>query len=311
MFVSTVAAVDGAAWYQQCIAHGAELDAQVFVDALGQLAFLHAVNLGNFAVGIELSEQSRQYATEHQLEDPGIAWLAAAFAAMFTGDQRAALHAAERALAAAEARGAEQEAVLALCAMVNPLAASGEFERTVEVAAEAVRRAEHLGQPGLIVSSVVSTAHTHLANPAGLDFVSCLDVLNNHQVEPFGDTTDTMWLDATWGVAEVGLQRPGAVGHLVQAARVADQLHALHALDLVLRYLAVVAAEAGLVEDAHALVAYSDANLRPYRMDNPIQHWVQDRLGEALAGLPAASPSAASPRGEIMRRITEIEAELS
>ena len=97
----------------------------------------------------------------------------------------------------------------------------------------------------------------------------------------------------------------------MRAARVADQLHALHAFDLVLRYLAVVAAEAGLDEHAHALVAYSEANLRPYRMDNPHQAWVQDRLDPVLAGLPATSPGAASPRGEIMRRITEIEAELS
>ena len=99
--------------------------------------------------------------------------------------------------------------------------------------------------------------------------------------------------------------------HLARAARAADRLHSLHALDMALRFLTVVAAEAGLGEHARALVAYTEENLRPYRMENPQQVWVQERLDRVLADLPGPSPGPAPPRREIMRRIAEIEAALT
>ena len=80
---------------------------------------------------------------------------------------------------------------------------------------------------------------------------------------------------------------------------------------MTLRFLAVVAAEAGLGDHAHALVAYTEANLRPYRMENPQRVWVQERLDRVLADLPGRSSGPVPPRGEIMRRITEIEAALT
>ena len=99
--------------------------------------------------------------------------------------------------------------------------------------------------------------------------------------------------------------------HLARAARVADRLHSLHAFDIALRFLAVVAAEAGLGDHAHALVAYTEEHLRPYRMENPQQVWVQERLDRVLADLPGRSPGPTPTRGEIMRRITELEAALT
>jgi len=310
-FITGVATVDGAAWYQQFIDHGADVVDQVVVDALGQLAYLHAVNLGNFATGTTLSAQSRELATAHQLEEPAIAWLAAALAAMFTGDNATALHASERAVAAAEARGDERVAVAALCGQQGPLGLLGEFDRGVEVGEEAVRRAERLGQPSLVLASVISAASMHFNNSAGLDFASCLDVLAAHPGGVVGGSTSEMWFDITRATAQVGLQQRSAVEHLARAARTADRLHSLHAFDIALRFLAVVAAEAGLGDHAHALVAYTEENLRPYRVENPQQVWVQERLDEVLAGLPAPSPGPVPPRGEIMRRITELEAALA
>ena len=310
-FISGTAAVDGVAWYQQFIDHGADDVDQVVVDVLGELAFLHAVNLGNFATGTTLSEQSRDLATTHQLEEPSTAWVAASFAAMFTGDNETAVHTSERAITAAEARGDERGAVLARCAQIAPLAALGEFNRGVEVAAEAVRRAERLGQPDIVLAALISAAAIHFVNPAGVDFASCLDVLAAHPGGVIGGPTNTMWLDINWGIAKAGLEQPGAVEHLARAARAADRLHSLHAFDITLRFLAVVAAEAGLGDHARALVAYTDENLRSYRMENPQQVWVQERLDELLADLPEGSPGPAPPRGEIMRRITEIEVALA
>ena len=310
-FVTGVATVDGAAWYQQFIDNGADVVDQVVVEALGELAFLHGVNLGNFATGLALSEQSRELATAHQLEEPAVAWLATAFAALFTGDPATALLASERALAAAEARGDERIAVTALCAQQAPLAELGEFDRGVEVGAKALRRAERLGQPSIVLASVISAATIHQSNPAGLDFASCLDVLAAHPVATLGGSTNEMWLDITWGTAQVGLQQRGAVEHLALAARAADRFHSLHAFDEALRFLAVAAAEAGHHEHAQAFVAYTEAHLRPYRMENPQQVWVQERLDQVLADLPSRSPGPVPPRGEVMRRITEIEAALA
>jgi predicted ATPase/class 3 adenylate cyclase len=310
-FITGVATVDGAAWYRQFIDHGSALDEQVVVDSIGELAFLQGTNFGNFAVAMALSEQSRDLADAHRLHEPQMAWLATAMAAMFTGEHSAALDASGRALEGAEARGDERVAVTALCVQSNSLAALGEFERGGEVAAAAVRRAEELGQHSVMAAAVVNAATVPLMNPDGIDFAACLEVLTSHPVEVFGGATNAMWLDIMWATAELALQQPGAVERWARAARAADQLHSLHAFDIALRFLAVVAAGAGLGEHAQALVAYTEANLRPYRMQNPQQGWVQERLDQLLAGLPATSPGPAPPRGEIMRRITEIEAALA
>jgi hypothetical protein len=255
-FITGAAPVDGTTWYQQFIDHGTALDDQVVADSLGELAFVQVMNFGNYAAGIARSEQSRELADAHGLHEPAVAWIATTFAAMFTGEHTTALHASERALAAAEARGDERVAVVALCAQTSPLAAMGEFEHCVDVGAEAMRRAEQLGQPSIIAAAVVTAASLHFVNPQGLDFATCLEVLTSHPAGVYGGATNAMWLDVTWGTAEVGLGQHGAVGHLTRAARAADQLHSLHAFDLVLRFLALAAAEAGLVEHARARLLY-------------------------------------------------------
>ena len=65
------------------------------------------------AGNVDLAGRKIEYAEQHGLAEPQTAWLATAFAAMFTGDHRVALDAAERSLAAADARGDEDVAVTA------------------------------------------------------------------------------------------------------------------------------------------------------------------------------------------------------
>jgi hypothetical protein len=214
-------------------------------------------------------------------------------------------------VAAAEARGDEHIAITALCPQASSLAATGEFDRGLEVADEAVRRAARLGQPSVVLAAVITAAAIHFNNPAGLDFAACLEVLAAHPLANQGGSTNEMWLDVNWGIAKVGLRQPGAVEHLALAARAADRFHSLHAFDIALRFLALVAAEGGLDNHAQALVAYTEEHLRPYRMENPQQVWVQERLDELMSRLGPRPPDPAPPRGEIMRRITEIEAALT
>ena len=136
-------------------------------------------------------------------------------------------------------------------------------------------------------------------------------MLAGHPEATSGGATNLMWLDLTWGTAQVGLAQRGAVERLASACRAADRLHSLHALDLALRFLAVVAADAGLGEHARSLLDYTEEHLRPYRMENPQQRWVQERLDQLLDDLPARTPGPAPQRSEIIRRISEIEAALT
>lgn len=124
-----------------------------------------------------------------------------------------------------------------------------------------------------------------------------------------GDLND-MWLDVQWGVTLLGLDRPGAVERIASAARRADRLDSAHVLDHELRRLAVAAVEAGLIDHALALVSYTEANLRDFRIDNTSQAWFQGRLDRALDGRIARTPDPPSRR-EIMALVAEIEAALS
>ncbi len=310
VFVNSAGAADGVAWYQQVIDHGTALDEQVLADALGVLAYLQVITLGNYDIATELSTRSRELAEQHQLAEPQTAWLATAFAAMFTGDYRVALDAGARSLAAAEARGDEPVAVTALCVHGTPLAGLGDFDRAVEVVAEAVRRAERLGQPTLIGASLVTAASLHFMDPRGPDFAACLDRVSSYPIAGGGAAND-MWVAITRATAEVGVRAPGAVETVVDAIRACDRLQARHALDLSLRLLAFEAAAAGLEQAARELVGYSEAHLRAHRMENPQQAWVQARLKEVLDELPGPSAGPVRTRSEIMRVVTEIETALT
>src|SRR5690606_31111376 len=156
------------------------------------LAYMHVVDLGNYDLGTAIAARSRDLAEERQLADPSTASLALAFAGMFTGNHQAALDAAERALAAAEARGQEQHAVAALCVHGTPLGVLGEFDRAVEVVDGAVARATALGQPVLIGAARVTAAALHFMDPRGQDFAACLDRLTGYPISGGGANND-MW----------------------------------------------------------------------------------------------------------------------
>ena len=307
------ATVDQAAWYEHLIEHGAALDDQVVADLLGELAYLQVLSFGNYAAATELSERCRNLADEKHLQPPHMAWLATAMVATYTGDNTAAVRAGDRALAAAEARPDERIAVtarvtvIALCSLTAALAGLGEFDRSVEVATHAMHEAELTGHPLLIGAVVITAAQSHLGMRAEPDFAAGLEILTRHADGLNGADVNDMWLDIVWGTAQLELDAPGAVVRFARAARLADRLNAQHVLDIALRYLAILAADFGLTEHARALVAYTEANLRPYRIDNPNQAWIAARLDRALAGIPEGGPTPTIHRGEVLQRIAEIE----
>jgi predicted ATPase/class 3 adenylate cyclase len=310
-FLHQSAPVDGSAWLQQVVDHGAALDDQVVIDRTGELAWIHAMTLGDFAASTILVEQSHAHAGAANLLVSPWAGLAIAMAQVMTGRNAEALHSAELGLEAAEARGIEGGAVTALCTQSGALAALGERQRGIDVATEGVRRAERSGHPLFISAAVVSAAGAHLQNSPP-DFAASFDTLSRHGVglRGGGDLND-MWLDTQWGVTLLGLDDPGAVARITRAARRADRLDSAHVLDYELRQLAIISAEAGLNEQALALVSYTEANLRAFRIDNPTQTWIQTRLDQALGRLAERTRNPPLQRSEIMALVTEIETALT
>jgi hypothetical protein len=232
-------------------------------------------------------------------------------AGTFTGRYADQLRATERALDEAEARNDERAAVVAMCFQISPLTALGDAEHAAEVAADALGRAERTGNAVLVAAAVVATDHPLIYMLAEPDFAASFDVLTRHGVGLRSGDQNDMWLDLAWGITLLGLDRPGAVEHLACAVRAADRLNVLHALDQALRVLAIAAADTGRTEHAAALAGYTETDLRPYRIAQPIQAWIQARLDQALASLPDEPPRPGRHRGEIMTIVKDLEASLA
>ena len=230
--------------------------------------------------------------------------------AAFTGDTDAALHAAERAFAAAEARSDEKMALSALFIESGALAGLGVFDRAADVADDALRRAKLYGHPTMITAAVITAAGLYSGSlPAEPDFARCLELLTREGVGLSRNDIGGMWLDLMGASARLGLDRPGAIESYVRVAHTADRLNAHHVLDIAVRGLAIIAAEAGLADSAHALVAYTETNLGAYRM--AAWTWMEARLDRALATLPQRGHEPALHRSDILQLITEIEISLA
>jgi predicted ATPase/class 3 adenylate cyclase len=302
--------VDGADWYQHLVDHASALDEQVAIDVLGEAAWINVINIADFAKSVAFAERSLALAGAANRAAAPWAWTALSQVATFAGENHEALRCAEMALAAAEARGDERGAVVALCMHTTPLFALGEVERGGVEGSEAMRRAKGTGHPIYLTNAVVSAAAGRLWGSADPDLEACFDLLLAQRDDLTVGDNNGMWLDLAWGATLLGLHRPGAVGYLVRAARAADRLNAPHAFDFALRHLAVAAAEAELTSSAAALIAFTETNLRLHRMGTPGQTRLQTRLDRTLPD-PADPPTASTlHRGEVMVIVTEIESAL-
>jgi predicted ATPase len=307
------APIDAAAWYQHVVDHASVLDGQVVIDTLGEFAWLEVANLGNFAASTERAERSLARSSAENLLVSPWACIAQSQSALYTGQNAEALRAAEHAYTVAEERGDELLAIVALLEKVSPNAILGDVERSEHVAADALRRAERTGHPIYISAAVITVAGNDLWGRAEPDPTAALGVLERHgrDLGLLAGGLNGAWYDITWGVALSELGLPGAIEHLARAARSADRLNTQHALDLALRQLAIAAAEAGLMQSALALTGYTEANLRPYRIENPGQTRIQARLDRALAPVAGPASERALHRGEIMALVAEIETSLA
>jgi predicted ATPase/class 3 adenylate cyclase len=310
-FITQSAPVDGVAWYHQFLGHADALDDQLVADALGELAFLEVYNFADYDAADALSRWSRELADAKTLHEPAAAWVATGLIAALRGDLGGAVSTVERGLVSAEARGDEKMALTALMMQPFQLAQLGDYDRASDVANEVLRRAKRYGHPTMISAAVNVTAGLYAWLPGEPDFVTCLEILERERVGHSGGEVGAMWLDLTRAHARLGLKQPGAVEDFAAVARAADRLNAPHVLDQALRALAVVAAEAGLETSAHALVAYAETNLLPYRTGEDVPYSNQARLDRALAAPPELPTPPGAHRSEIMALVNELESMLT
>lgn len=305
-FLGDSAPVDGAAWYRHVLDHAADLDPQVVVDAYGELAWLSVNGLGDFAAAVSLAEQSRALAEGGESEESANAWLAQAMVATYTSAGDIGL--CEQAFNVAEARHDEVSAVVALGIRSH---AEVDAEASATCAVEALRRAERIGHPNLIMTAVSTAAGSYAFGQAGPDFHRSRAFLSGFHEGPRVHTINYAWLDIEWGATLVGLREPGAAARLAPAIRIADQHGSPHALELALRLLVIAAGDRGHWSEAATLIGYADTALSPHRIDNPGTSWVGVRLDEALAAMPDRArheqTGAAASRRQILEIVNELE----
>ncbi len=299
------APMDCCDWYQHAIDNATALSPQVVVDVLGEFAWIKVSTIGLFDEAIAMAERSHEIAVEAGIVESAWAWLARCHASLYTGDPAGAVHAAEQALAAAEASDDSLLMALAMTLKVSPLALLGDHEQSARVAEEALRRAESIGHQNSISSAVIATANSKVVDDV-LDVDACIDILERHPVDSVGDL-NALWLDITWGTALVDRDLPRSVAHLVRAVRSADRLGTTSPLDQALQLLALSAASGGLVDQAAALVAYTDANHLQFRIQTAIQIQVRARLDDIVSTVETGQLMA---RSDIMVLVTDIERSL-
>jgi len=294
MFWVAHAPAEWLAPYRQAIERSERLDEQVSLDGLGQLAWA-AYQCGDYAQADELAESGIALADEAGLADSAWLWAARAQLALNKGDAAGGLRAAERTLRAAEANGSGDVATC-LSLLAGALAQHGNSERARRVAEDAVAVAVLSPHPFYLGMTVVAAAWSCLP-----DFDACLAIMA--QAADLYDQYHggvTCWLYQFRGLARLGAGVPGAVADLVVAARLADKLVVPEALEIIVRLLALAAADAGLLEQALEFNGYADSQLADYR--GAYQDWISRRLDTAMADVTADERSRYEASGATLTR---------
>jgi predicted ATPase len=280
-FLFLSAPVDLAGWYHHIIEHADGLKPERVVDTKGRFAYLAAANLGDTDLALQLAEQAIRLADDNELDQSPWALIARHQVETFTSYPPPTTNFAERALSAADALSDEVARIATLNHFSVALAERNDVDGADRYAQEGIRLAEELGQPALVMTSVIVAVSNHLWHRQQPDFAAAHEILTRHGTSGYRDNaTATMWYDLQCGAALVGAHKP-SLTPLVNAVRLADRHQALHALDLAFRLLAVALAEDGRVPDAILLATYGDANLAGYRVE-AARTWLQPALDRAL-----------------------------
>ena len=277
-FAIQAAPIDGITWRQQVLTHQEVLDPRIIVEILGELAYLEITGLGDYEGAAAHAEQSISLADQAGTAHSAWGWAARLHVLAMTGRYEDAISHGERALEVADATEDAGVANIVLNDLTAALAGLGRREESIAKAIEALRRADEREHPIYVSAAIITWSACYLTQVATPDFNASMDVLAQRPEGLQVGGTNGMWLDALWGWTLMGMGRPGAMDHLVRAARAADQISAPHLLDLVLRLLALQFADDGCATEAATLVHYAETNLRPYRIGAPGQVWIDGQI---------------------------------
>ena len=298
-FAIQAAPVDGITWRQQVLAHRELLDPRVIVEILGELAYLEITGLGDYGGASAHAEQSISLADEAGTAHSAWGWAARLHVLAMTGRYEEAISKGERALEIADATEDAGVANIVLNDLTAALAGLGRREESVAMAIEALRRADEHEHPVYVSAAIITWSACYLTQVTTPDFNASMDVLAQRPEGLQVGGTNGMWLDTLWGWTLMGMGRPGAMNHLVRAARTADQISAPHLFDLILRLLALSFADGGYAMESAALVRYSETNLRANRIGAPGQAWIDNQI--KLRGIASTtSEPSTDKRSEIM-----------
>jgi len=310
-FLFSMAPTDATRWYSAIVEHASVLDDLAVADVLGELAWITVAHDADRDQARVRAERSIALARQGGHVGPPLAWLTMVQLAFDEADYPAMLRLCNQARDAAESRGDDVNACVAMGYAVLIFAGMGETARGAAEAEAALSRAERLGHRDAI-RSVVDQVAVRFISSAKPDFASCFAVLNRYEQFLAGDDSIAVFLESTWGTTLLGLGRPGAVGHLARAIRNADRLAVLFGMDIAVRQLAVAAARVGFRAEGAALAGYAEANLHTYPRDSPILGWHETAIDDALAGMADRAEHDATGRAmtrrELMALVNELDA---
>ena len=309
-FAIQSAPVDGITWRQQVLAHRELLDPRIIVEILGELAYLEIIGLGDYQGAAAHAEQSISLADQAGTAHSAWGWVARLHFQVMTGRFEEAISNGGRVLEIADAIEDAGVANIALNDLTAAHAGIGRRKESVAMAIEALRRADERQHPIYVSAAIITWSACYLTQVATPDFDASMDVLAQRPEGLQVGGTNGMWLDAFWGWTLMGMGRPGAIDHLVRAARAADQISAPHLLDLVLRLLALPFADGGYATESATLVHYAETHLRPYRIAAPGQAWVDNQIEQR--GITSTSTySLTEKRSEIMALVSRTTVSIS
>jgi hypothetical protein len=299
IFLMEDALGEGTQWLRQAIDNRDSAD-QERVDALAALSLLVAT-MGDIVAAVALADESIALAGRLGLHASPVAWGSKSQCALFTGNGREAIDAAEEGQRAAAARGDQVLPPVLESMRGSALALLGDIDASRGAADASVAMAQRTGHGGALgtVFLVAASARLGTSRP---DFAGALGIIeHNRHYRCFhrGDKT-SVYFGLLEGVALVGERNSSAASLLAECLRVADRLEIYPAAERAVGALAYDAACEGHLEAAAALLGYRAANLLATPR-GPIP-WLNEGVERALDQLPAEQRAAQFERGAGLSR---------
>src|SRR5262249_3465740 len=184
------------------------------------------------------------------------------------------------------------------------LANLGELDASRRRAEQALADASAITDPNALAIAIVCATSAYLIGPSQPEFDAARRVLETHPVDVADVGAATAgWLLALGGAVELGLGRlESATTRLVASIRLPDPTGGTNRMHQATLAVGVGAAEAGETVLACQLVGCANAHLASLRVVNPLQDWLEARLGTLLADLDPAERARATEQGAALDR---------